>query len=461
MPIELRILTGARANQTRSFDQSEIAIGRHPMSDLQFDATQDLDVSARHGTIRFADGQYLLADDQSTNGTFVNGERLPDGGTHPLHDGDVIAFGAHGPTVAVHIPGNVAATVQRASHAVAAPPLEHPTAGVPAAPRRPTTERVAIAVAEQTRGLRIAVAGVVIVLGGIAAATFWASRRTTAAKDAEIQRLLAANEQESQTFQAQLQGMSDTAVRNDYQRRIDSLMNAARQARGNDTRSAQQALQRTHQIQQQLTDMGLPAVRDANNPAIVLITAEIPGHTDAFEATGFSVSSGGLIVTNRHVVMDSAGAKANGIVVKFADTRDWRHAHLVKVASGANVDLALVQVDEPGPYPAVRGVANTVDTPVGGAIATLGFPDGSALPMEGSGSDFTAKTTLTTGTVSKLIPDLLQIDAFAGHGSSGSPVLDGKGQVIGVVWGGPTDAAGRIVYAVPAERISELLRGVK
>ena len=32
--------------------------------------------------------------------------------------------------------------------------------------------------------------------------------------------------------------------------------------------------------------------------------------------------------------------------------------------------------------------------------------------------------------------DILQIDAFASHGSSGSPVFDGHGHVIGVVYGG-------------------------
>ena len=48
----------------------------------------------------------------------------------------------------------------------------------------------------------------------------------------------------------------------------------------------------------------------------------------------------------------------------------------------------------------------------------------------------------------------LDIDAFATHGSSGSPVFDARGYVVGVVYGGPTEAAGRIVYAVPAARLN-------
>ena len=83
----------------------------------------------------------------------------------------------------------------------------------------------------------------------------------------------------------------------------------------------------------------------------------------------------------------------------------------------------------------------------------MGYPLGTDLPMDGSA----AKTTTTFGKVSKVVPDELQIDAFAIQGSSGSPVFDAHGHVIGVVWGG---VAGRIVFSVPVERLNELLRGV-
>jgi putative serine protease PepD len=201
--------------------------------------------------------------------------------------------------------------------------------------------------------------------------------------------------------------------------------------------------------------MGMPAVRDANDAAIVFITTDLTGKS--YEATGFSVSPAGLIVTNRHVV-DDGGTKASKILVTFANTKTRLPAHVVALHSDVGVDLALIQVDAPATYPVVRGIAPTVDTPVGGAIATLGFPLGTDVQMEGSGGDLVVKTSLTMGTVSKSVPGtLLQIDSFAAHGSSGSPVFDAHGHVIGVVWGGPKNAAGRIVYAVPAERIIELV----
>ena len=85
----------------------------------------------------------------------------------------------------------------------------------------------------------------------------------------------------------------------------------------------------------------------------------------------------------------------------------------------------------------------------------LGYPLGSDTPMDGP----MARTTLTPGTVSKSIPEVLQIASYATHGSSGSPVFDGRGQVIGVIYAGPKEAAGRIVYAVPAQHIIALMNG--
>ena len=61
------------------------------------------------------------------------------------------------------------------------------------------------------------------------------------------------------------------------------------------------------------------------------------------------------------------------------------------------------------------------------------------------------------GTVSKLLPETLQLDGFAAQGSSGSPVFDARGFVVGVIYGGATESAGRIVYAVPSARLAAQL----
>lgn len=543
MPIELRILSGARAGQSDYFEKNIISIGRHPASDFLLDIKQDLDVSRRHGEIRFIGNGYRLYDKDSTNGTFLNDEQLEPGGNRDIEDGDTIRFGAQGPSVSVVITGiaprvtplaNAVVTPASAGEAVDAPAAPEPRPHVSSlaaklherlnsaerrievasqapfverepvadervdeeslnerprprglslgesvagpelsvedtaeprvpgevADRLPTAERVAVEVKKQTRVLRYVIVAVVAVLGGLAAGMYWYGHRETASRDAEIQMLLAANEDATRQFQTKLQGMDDTAVTNALQRRLDSLIANARNAHDvNAQAAAEQELRENHELQKRINAMDIPAVRDANDPAVGLLVAEIGGKQR--EATAFMVTSTGLLVTNRHVVSDTNSAAASKIQVKFANTKDWKTAHLVKFDDNPNVDLALLQMDDAGQYPAVSGIATTMDARVGAPIATIGFPMGTDSPMEGPANDFTAKTSLTIGRVSKSVPELLQIDAFASHGSSGSPVVDEHGHVVGVVWGGPKGAGGRIVFAVPADRIAALVNSVK
>lgn len=453
MPIELRILSGARAGHSARLDKPRIAIGREAASDVRFDPQADLDVSTRHAELREENGRWYVEDQQSRNGTFVNGQRIT--ARHELHEGDVIAFGAQGPTMAVHMPG---ATPAR-NHVTQ--PVETPPVAAPPVPRvttrRPTAERVAIAVREQTRGMRLVLAGLVIALLLVVIGGWWIGARQAHVRDARIQELVALNEQSAKDFQARLQSMNDTTLINDLRRREDSLLHIVRAAGVAQHEAVSATLRHNHEVQRALVAMDLPAVRQANDDAIVLISTEMGG--TQFEATGFSVSRSGLIVTNKHVVTDSASS-ATRVRVKFANTHDWLPAKVVRLASGP-VDLALLRVDRSGTFPTVVGVAAKVDAPVGGTIATIGFPLGTDAPMDGIGPTAMAKTSLTTGTISKSITGLLQIDAFAGHGSSGSPVFDAHSHVIGVVWGGPKGGEGRIVYAVPADRVQQLIAAGK
>ena len=55
---------------TRVFDKSEITIGRGSENDLQL---PDGNVSTRHATISMRDGKFVVVDNKSTNGIYVNG----------------------------------------------------------------------------------------------------------------------------------------------------------------------------------------------------------------------------------------------------------------------------------------------------------------------------------------------------------------------------------------------------
>ncbi|HEY9228456.1 MAG TPA: serine protease, partial [Gemmatimonadaceae bacterium] len=319
---------------------------------------------------------------------------------------------------------------------------------------RSTGERVAIAVAKQTRAIRIAMFVLVLVSGGLAGAVAYKSSRDTAAGKAQMEQLIAANAELTQEFSKKLQ--ADTALTRSLQARTDSLERIARNARGAQQVAAAAQLRLNQELQRRFTAMNPTALFAANESAIALITAQFGSQSS--EATGFVATTSGLVVTNRHVVVDTGtGARASQVYIRLSNNSGTHRARIVRVSSDSLVDLAILQIEGAGPFPAVKNIASSVDAAVGGAVVTIGYPMGSDLPMEGT----TPKPTLTMGVVGRTITDLLQIDSFASHGSSGSPVFDSHGHVVGVVWGGPSDTGGRIVYAVPADRINDLIKGGK
>jgi uncharacterized RDD family membrane protein YckC len=66
-----------------------ISIGRDPSNDL---VLSDSMVSRRHAILEHRDNQYILRDNNSSNGTMVNGDRVDN--EKPLRDGDLVAIGS-------------------------------------------------------------------------------------------------------------------------------------------------------------------------------------------------------------------------------------------------------------------------------------------------------------------------------------------------------------------------------
>ena len=220
------------------------------------------------------------------------------------------------------------------------------------------------------------------------------------------------------------------------------------------SRRVAQAEQR-HQRLALAASMDAPAIAAANGRAVALVAVEMPDGK-AYSGTGFAVTSDGLVVTNRHLTQDERGQPVRRVMVIFSDTQRWLPAHVVKTS--ASDDIALLQIDVAGPFPTVSGIARSDAATVGSPVVLIGYPLGtSTAGMNGDVSHITARSTLGVGTVSKRLPEVLQVDAYAGEGSSGSPVFDAQGRVIGVVYGGATESGGRIVYAVPGARLAAQL----
>jgi pSer/pThr/pTyr-binding forkhead associated (FHA) protein/S1-C subfamily serine protease len=473
MAIELHVLSGSRAGERPAFEKSLIAIGRHPACDLQFDPNVELLVSSRHAEIHSVKGggRVTIQDVGSRNGTFLNGRRIE--GETELHDGDEIELGTGGPRLGVRIGASGSFAAPRVSTAETGRRSEAPVeleetlppggAGAVRAtqPKASTEERVRVAVRSHTRSLRwTLLAALVLLVIGVGGA-YWMGHRESHSEIEELRAILARNEADERRLLAQLDEMGDTTFANAMRRRGDSLRQRvdAQHAGGGggggaDVAALRNDLLQVEATQQGLARMDLVAISRANDAGVAFLATEIAG--TSYGGTAFGITPNGLLVTNRHNVRDDRGRTATRIAVKFANTSRYLHAKLLRVSEQDSVDLAILQIAEPGTYPTVSGVASsTAALEPGTPVVTIGFPHSLDLPMEGE----TAKTSLSGGAVSKHLSSLLQIDAYAGHGSSGSPVFDSRGVVVGVIWGGPSagGGAGRITYALPSDALIGLL----
>ena len=167
---------------------------------------------------------------------------------------------------------------------------------------------------------------------------------------------------------------------------------------------------------------------------------------ETFDAKGNSVSRGSgffiaadRVITNRHVI-----ERSTRVVVHLMDGKKFTAKGVLAVDGEG--DLALLQVDVPQglgiPLPVVRAVPQE-----GESIVVIGNPFG----LEGSVSDGIVSAVREISGYGKII----QITAPISPGSSGSPVVNMAGQVIGVATLQAAEGQS-LNFAVPAERIAQL-----
>jgi pSer/pThr/pTyr-binding forkhead associated (FHA) protein len=81
--------TGKQHAVTLDDEQSPITVGRR--DDNHVALAWDHEVSRRHARLLRAPAGWTLVDDESRNGSYLNGQRVSE--PHPLRDGDVLRFG--------------------------------------------------------------------------------------------------------------------------------------------------------------------------------------------------------------------------------------------------------------------------------------------------------------------------------------------------------------------------------
>ena len=175
---------------------------------------------------------------------------------------------------------------------------------------------------------------------------------------------------------------------------------------------------------------------ERSKPAIVRIEAE---HERI--GTGFAVDPSGIIATNLHVV-----AGADEIVVKLLDGTE----HPVKRILGFDLDrdLALLALDLEAPMPALR-IGDSELVAAGDPVVAIGNPLGVL--------DYTVSNGLISSV--RVLSDeltVLQISAPISQGSSGGPLFNPQGEVIGLATA--IFAGGQnLNFAVPSKYLSALL----
>src|SRR2546428_2634564 len=161
--------------------------------------------------------------------------------------------------------------------------------------------------------------------------------------------------------------------------------------------------------------------------------------SESWHGTGFFVDAKGLILTNQHVVGNS-----DYLAVQF----DRTHKIVAKlIAADPQKDVALLSVNMaalPNASPAPLYRAGPGKTPVqeGERVFTIGSP-------------LSLDKIITTGIVSKVEPHTIMSDININPGSSGGPLFNGAGQVIGLTTFGTRGEGGPGVSGIV--RIEEAL----
>jgi serine protease Do len=195
-------------------------------------------------------------------------------------------------------------------------------------------------------------------------------------------------------------------------------------------------------------------------PAVVHVEVDLPS-TDSpprrgleEHGSGVIIESGGnyYVLTNRHVIREAAPAAIN------VDLADGRRIHPQKVLDDADADVAVLAVSAPDLVAAPPGDSDRME--VGDFVLAIGSP-------------FRLRGSVTFGIVSAKgrrdlrlhgatirFQDFLQTDAAINPGNSGGPLVNLRGEIIGIINSIASDSGHGegIGFAVPSNMFMSVAR---
>ena len=201
-------------------------------------------------------------------------------------------------------------------------------------------------------------------------------------------------------------------------------------------------------------------VYERAGPAVAFVAAEvgggsselggIPGNSGSATGSGFLIDDNGTILTNAHVVDG-----ATSVTVKLGEDGETLDAEVL--GSDISTDVAVLRVDSTKVTAVPLQLADSDEANVGDAVVAIGNP-------------FGLERTVTTGIVSATgrgisapdesrIVNAIQTDASINPGNSGGPLLNARGEVLGInsqiQTAGGQGSVG-IGFAVPINTVSHV-----
>lgn len=207
------------------------------------------------------------------------------------------------------------------------------------------------------------------------------------------------------------------------------------------------------------------AIIDASNkvsPAVVSITLkstsqDIFGQTveSSGAGTGFIITNDGLILTNKHVVSDASAAYT---VILYDGT-----SYSAKVQSLDPIqDLAVLKIDAKN-LPVVE-LGDSDELKVGQWVVAVGNAlgqfDNSVTVGVVSSKNRKISASDSNGTSAETLDGLIQTDAAINPGNSGGPLVNLKGQVVGINTAVASNAQS-IGFAIPINMAKSAIDSIK
>jgi S1-C subfamily serine protease len=205
------------------------------------------------------------------------------------------------------------------------------------------------------------------------------------------------------------------------------------------------------------------------SPGVVTVISVLPGSGGLFGGSGgeealgsgFVVDGGGDVATNAHVVTSGSGGsikKASQVYVEFPD---HNRVQAKIVGDDPNADVALLKIPTAGLRLTPLPLGSSSALIVGSPVAAIGSPFGEEQSL--SVGVISAVNRSITSLTSFDINNAIQTDAAINHGNSGGPLLNARGQVIGInsqikSTGGGGEGVG---FAVPVDTVRRSITQLK